>query len=100
VPEPVGTIPAPVAPRPAEAGPPAALVKAPKAQRLPYSEAALNELRGAPSPFATPAVIAAAASPSFKPGNPEAAKPDAARAEPPKTELAKVDPKPEPAPEP
>lgn len=96
--EPAGTIPGPVEPRPAEPGLSAPLVKAPKAQRLPYSEAALNDLKGAPSPFATPAAIAAAASPSFKPGSQDAAKQEAAR-EPSKTDLAKVDPKPEPAPE-
>lgn len=91
--------PTPGVPRSVEAGPPAMLVKAPKAQRLPYSEAAVNDLRGAPLPFATPAMIAAAASPSFKPGNPGVAKQEAARAEPAKTDLAKVDPKPESVPE-
>jgi lipoprotein NlpD len=73
--------------RPAEAGPPANLVKGPKAQRLPYSEEAVAQLRSAPSPFA--------ASPSLRTGNPEVAKQEAASAEPPKTDLAKVDPKPE-----
>jgi lipoprotein NlpD len=82
-------------------------VKGPKAQRLPYSEDALAQLRGAPSPFATPAVIAAAAAATTKspraetsPAKPEAPKQEVPRTEPPKSEVAKVDPKPEVPPEP
>lgn len=98
VPEPAGTTPAPSGPRPMEAGPPAALVRAPKAQRLPYSEAALAELQNAPSPFASAAAIAAAAAPSVKP-TPSEAKQEGQKAEAPKTELAKVEPKPVPDPQ-
>jgi len=83
VPELPGAAPAPSLPRPVEAAPGTALVKGPKAQRLPYSDAALNELKSAPSPFVVPAAVAAA--PSSKPANPDATK----------TDLAKIEPKPE-----
>lgn len=85
------------APRTVEPGPPAALVKGPKAQRLPYSEAALNELTSAPSPFSPAAAVVAGPLP--KAGGADAAKQDGARAETPKTDLAKVDPKAGAAPE-
>jgi lipoprotein NlpD len=87
MPDSAGKTGVPGVPIPAEATPSAALVKTPKAQRLPYSEEALAQLKGAPSPFA--------ASPSPRSGDSEAARQEAARAEAPKTELAKVEPKPE-----
>jgi lipoprotein NlpD len=89
VPEPASKTPVPSASRPAEVTPPAALVKTPKAQRLPYSEDALAQMKGAPSPFATPAVIAAASASPGRSGGPPA-----------KPELAKIEPKPETSTEP
>jgi lipoprotein NlpD len=100
VPEAKPQTPPPGLTRPAGAAPSAALVKTPKAQRLPYSDEALAQLKGAPSPFAAPAVIAAASAATPRPAGPEAAKQEAPRTEPPKPELAKVDPKPETTPEP
>ena len=97
--ESTGKTPVPGVTKPAEAAPYAALVKAPKAQRLPYSEDALARLKGAPSPFATPAVIAAASDATSRRGNPESVRQEPP-SEPPKPELAKVEPKPEPVPEP
>ena len=99
-PESTGKTPVPGVTKPAEATPSAALVKTPKAQRLPYSEEALAQLKATPSPFATPAVIAAASASTARPGSPEAVKQEAPRAEASKPELAKIEPKPEPAPEP
>jgi lipoprotein NlpD len=83
-------------PRVVEATPSTVLVKSPKAQRLPYSEDALAQLKGSPSPFASPAVIAAAAASTSKSAKLDTPKQEPTRTEPPKTELAKVDPKPEP----
>ncbi len=71
------------------------LIKGPKAQRLPYSDDAMAQLKAAPSPFAAAGVIgsAAAAAPKSPPKAEAVPPPDA-----PKTDLAKVDPKPESTP--
>jgi lipoprotein NlpD len=100
LPEPASKTPVPSASKPAEAAPPAALVKTPKAQRLPYSEEALAQMKGAPSPFATPAVIAAASTSPGRSGSPDATKQELQRGEPAKPELAKIEPKPETSTEP
>lgn len=81
----------PVSPRTLEVAPPAALVRGPKAQRLPYSEAAVNELKMAPSPFSAAAAIVAGAPP--RPGGADTTKQEGVRTETPKTDLAKLDPK-------
>jgi lipoprotein NlpD len=93
---------APPASRPADAGSPAVastatLVKGPKAQRLPYSEEALAQMKAAPSPFASAGVIAAAAAATTRPPKADALP---VKPEPPKMETAKVEPRPDASPEP
>jgi len=105
--KPIGAEPAkappPAAAKPADAAPPGGLVKGPKAQRLPYSDEAVAQLKAASSPFASAGVIAAAAAATTtKPAKTEASpsKPEASKPETPKAEVAKVEPKPETVPEP
>ena len=108
--KPLGAEPAKIPPpggaKPAEKAAAGELVKGPRAQRLPYSEEAVAQLKAAPSPFAAPAIIAAATAATTKPaktetlpGTPEAAKPEAAKPDGPKAEVAKIDPKPDSPPE-
>jgi len=99
-PAPIGKLPIPLTSKATETGPTVAVVKGPKAQRFAYSEEAVSQLKGAPSPFASPAAVAAAAASTSKGAKPDGPKQEPPRADPTKPDLAKVDPNLEPTPEP
>ena len=90
--------PGPAVPRVVEATPSTVLVKSPKAQRLPYSEDALAQLRGQSIAICFAGGDRRCGRIDVKIGEAGHAETGTNPDRPPKTELAKVDPKPEPPP--